>query len=356
MKIAIITNDTAGLMLFREDLLLQLIKEGHSIVALTPFGNRVEDLERLGIKLIETPMSRRGTNPLKDINLFFKYLRVIKNEQVNYVITYTIKPNIYGGICSKLLHLKYAANITGLGTGFYSSRLRVLLINLYRFSLSKAKVVFCENSTIKDDIINLDITDESKVHVLNGAGVNLEKFSYQEYPHNSIFTFLFIGRVMKEKGIEELISAIQRLNKNGFECKLIIVGKYEEDYSNSFRDNSYIRFEGTKTDVRPYIKECDCFVLPSYHEGMANTNLECAASGRPLITSNIPGCREAVKDGLTGLLCEAKNTESLYNSMKRMMLLGRQDREIMGKAGRKHMEDHFDKRMVVNETIDALFS
>lgn len=356
MRIAVIANDTAGLMLFRNDLLRKLIESDNQIIVLSPFGNRVNELEELGVKLIETTMSRRGMNPIEDLKLLMQYKRIFKDDKPDYIITYTIKPNIYGGLCARMIDVPYAANVTGLGTGFQSSKIKRLIIVLYKIALKKAKVVFCENSSIKEELTNDKIVSADRIIVLNGAGVNLIKFPYQPYPCNETFHFLFIGRVMKEKGIEELVTAIEKLNDNGFQCKLVVVGKYEEGYSHTFREKEYLDFQGPQLDVRPFIAKCDCFVLPSYHEGMANTNLECAASGRPIITSNIPGCKEAVKDGVSGLLCEPKDVDSLYEAMKKILGMSCEERAKMGQAGRNHMEEVFDKRKVVDETISAIFS
>lgn len=352
MKIVIIANDTAGLMLFRSNLICSLIEDGDEIVALTPFGNRVDELLKLGMRLINTPMSRRGMNPLKDLRLLLQYYKELKREKPDYVITYTVKPNIYGGLCARCLRIPYAVNITGLGTGFQSSMLKRFVVKMYRIALKKTKVAFCENFSIGEELIKDRIVKKSKICVLNGAGVDLEKFQYIEYPDDfGSIKFLFIGRVMREKGIDELLESMERLFNSGVNCFLTVVGKFEEDYSEKFERYSWLKFEGPQKDVRPFIKDCHCFVLPSWHEGMANTNLECAASGRPIITSDIPGCREAVVDEVSGLLCKVKNTQSLFHAMKKIAVMSRDERKRMGEAGRKHMENNFDKRKVVEKTI-----
>ena len=192
---------------------------------------------------------------------------------------------------------------------------------------------------------------------MNGAGVNTETYAYQPYPNNKAVKFLFVGRVMKEKGIDELFEAMKRLVSEGGKCFLDVVGPFEEDYKDKleqYEKAGWLKYHGFQENVIPFISACDCFVLPSYHEGMANTNLECASSGRPIITSNIPGCKEAVVDG-SGFLCEPKNVKSLYTVMKKMVGVSREEREKMGLVGRKHMEKVFDKKKVVAETIKYLF-
>lgn len=202
------------------------------------------------------------------------------------------------------------------------------------------------------------IITRNQTCLLNGAGVNLEHFSLLEYTQDCEKTrFLFIGRVMKEKGIDELFEAMEKLITDGVKCSLDIVGNYEEDYADQikkYESDGWLHYRGFQKDVRPFIENCHCFVLPSWHEGMANTNLECAASGRPLITSNIAGCREAVVNGESGFLAEKHNVNSLYEAMKKFTKLSYDERKAMGLVGRKHMVNAFDKKKVVEETIYAL--
>ena len=358
MKIVIIANNSNGLFLFRRQLISALIENGHEVVALTPFDTDVDNLQALRATLVETPIDRRGTNPIRDYSLMQLYKKELKRIRPDLVVTYTIKPNVYGGLVCRQLKIPYAANITGLGSAFEGSGvLRKVATVLNKTALKKAKVIFFENIENRDVFVNVGIVAKEKTHVLHGAGVDLKHFSYQPYPKNQDFHFLFIGRVMKEKGVDELLESMKRLVNEGVRCSLDILGYYEEDYKGKLDEaekEGWLRYHGNQPDVRPFIAACDCFVLPSYHEGMANTNLECASSGRPIITSNIPGCKEAVVEG-SGLLCEPKNTDSLYKAMKKMISISREDREKMGQVGRKHMQDVFDKKKVVADTIKHLF-
>ena len=359
MKILIIANNSNGLYLFRRQLISAMIEQGHEVIALTQLDTDVDNLQALGATLVETPIDRRGTNPFRDYSLMKLYKKELKRIKPDLVITYTIKPNVYGGIVCRQLKIPYAANITGLGTAFEGSGIlhRVATV-LNKTALKKAKVVFFENAENRDVFVNEGIVTKEKTHVLHGAGVDLDHFTYQPYPNNQEFHFLFIGRVMKEKGVDELLQSMKRLTDEGVQCSLDILGYYEEDYKGKLDkavNEGWLRYHGNQPDVRPFIAACDCFVIPSYHEGMANTNLECAASGRPIITSNIPGCKEAVIKDVSGSLCEPKNVDSLYGAMKKMIEIGPEGRAFMGQAGRKHMEDVFDKKKVVAETIKHLF-
>lgn len=357
-KILILANNSGGLYEFRQDLIRALMQRGE-VAASTPFDSRMDELREMNFRLIETPLDRRGINPVKDLKLMFNYLRLLRREKPDMVITYTIKPNIYGGAMCRLLGKKYAVNITGLGTAFEGDgMLRKIVTMMYRFALKKAKVVFFENSGNLDLLVSEKIIRREQACLLAGAGVNLDRFSVQAYPANDEVKFLFIGRVMAEKGVNELFAAMQKLRSEGVNCSLDVLGYFDEDYSEKIKaceQEGWLRYHGFQSDVRPFIAGCDCFVLPSWHEGMANTNLESAASGRPVITSNIPGCKEAVVDGESGFLCEIKNTESLCSAMRKLCACTREDREKMGLAGRRHMEAVFDKKVVVANTIDALF-
>ena len=358
MKILILANNDVGLYQFRNDLIKELLKDNTVYISL-PYGEMVEPLKDMGCIFIDTPLERRGINPIKDFKLFFTYRNILKHEKPGLVITYTIKPNVYGGFACRLLKIPYAVNITGLGTAFQGNgMLRKLVTVMYKIGLKKAKTVFFENIENKQIFIDEKIIKEEQACLLNGAGVNIERFNVEEYPEdNGTTRFLFIGRVMKEKGIDELFIAMQKLVADGYKCSLDVLGGYEEDYKEiieKYESEGWLHYHGYQKDVRPHIKNCHCFVLPSWHEGMANTNLECAASGRPVITSNIHGCLEAVKDGVSGYLCQKQNAEALYQVMKKFTALSNEDRKAMGLAGREHMEKYFDKKVVIERTVSKL--
>lgn len=357
-KIVIIANNSGGLYDFRNDLMKELLQRNNEIVALTPFDDKVKELKQLGVKLINTPINRRGINPIEDIKLFFKYYSILKKESPNLVITYTIKPNIYGGLVSRVLRFPYAANITGIGTAFQKENfVKKLVVILYKLALKKARTVFFENRGNLELFVQEKIVKQDKCCLLNGAGVNLEKFSYKPYPTDGEVHFLFIGRIMKEKGIDELLWAARKIKVEYPIVQFDILGNMEDDYQDIISkviDEGIINYYGYQSDVRPFIEKCHCFILPSYHEGMANTNLESAAMGKPVITSDIHGCKEAVIEGVSGYLVEKANPEDLYQKIKRFLELSFEEKEKMGLASRRHMENTFDKKKVVECTIEPL--
>lgn len=359
MKIVIFANNDAGLFQFRKELISELLKRNSVSISL-PDGEFISLLCEMGCRFIDTPIDRRGVNPFTDLRLFFRYRKILRQEKPDLAIAYTIKPNVYGGIACKMLHIPYVINITGLGTAFEKrGMLRKTVAVMYKNACKKAKIVFFENEENRNLFVREKIAEEKKTHRLNGAGVNLERYQVIDYPGGKTTKFLFMGRVMAEKGIDELLIAVKRLISDGADIQLDVLGEYEEDYKvkiTQYETEGWLHYYGYQKDVKPFLKTAHCSVLPSWHEGMSNTNLESAASGRPVITSNIPGCREAVEDGVSGYLTERKDPENLYRVMKKFTELPYEKRRAMGIAGRKRMEEIFDRKKVVAETAACLYS
>lgn len=359
MKILILANNDVGLYKFRKELIQELIRRGNKIVVSVPDGELIQDIKNLGVKVILTDVDRRGINPLTDVKLLLRYFRMEATLKPDLVITYTIKPNVYGGVVSRILRIPYAENITGLGTTFQTENLiKKLVCFLYKISSRRAKVVFFENEENKQIFLEHHLIREEQACRLNGAGVNLYEYPYTEYPsEGEPIRFLFIGRVMKEKGVDELFEAARRIKKEYPEAVFDIVGPMEDEYESVVRkleEEGIIRYYGYQKDVRPFIARCHCFVLPSWHEGMANALLEAGAMGRPLITSRIHGCMEAVVDGESGYLAEKGNEESLIQKFHNFFELERYEQENIGRKSREHIEQFFDKVEIINDTIGAL--
>ena len=358
MQILILANHSGGLYDFRKDLIAELKRHANVTVAV-PHNDRWDELLHLADRVIELPIDRRGMNPLRDGRLFRRYCAILKGIKPDLVITYTIKPNIYGGIACRMAHIPYAANITGLGSAIENGGwLKKFVLALYKPALKCAKAVFFENSENRDILAAAGVVPKGRDVVLNGAGINLKDYPYQPYPQDGPMCFLFVGRVMHEKGVDEFFAAAKRLKQEyGDSVEFHIVGSFEESYKSimdELEQAGVVKYHGYQSDTKPFYAMAGCVVLPSYHEGMSNVLLEAAASGRPLITSNIPGCREAVKDGISGFLCECKNTDSLLDAMMRVIMLSADERAQMGCAGRKLMEETFGKEKVVEETIRNL--
>lgn len=357
-RILILANLDVGLYKFRKELIQELLEAGNEVYISLPNGALIEKLEAMGCKFIDTYVDRRGINPLTDMKLLLFYRRLIKKLHPDLVITYTIKPNIYGGLVCRSLGIPYAVNITGLGTAFQNNGMvKKIVVRLYKSALKKAKVVFFENKGNRQVLLEENIVKEEQTYVLNGAGVNLEEYPFCEYPSGKEIRFLFIGRIMKEKGVDELFETAEQIKKKYSNMHFDIVGPMEDDYKEKIDDlvkRNIIEYHGYQEDVRLFIEQCSCFILPSYHEGMANTLLEAGAMGRPLITSRIHGCMEAVLDGESGYLCNVQDSADLYEKIEKLIGLPEEVRREMGMKSRESMEEKFDKKMVVKETIQHL--
>lgn len=357
-RIAILANHSGGLYDFRKDLISEL-KKYASVTVAVPHNDRWDELLHLADRVIELPIDRRGMNPLHDSKLFHQYRAILKEVKPDLVLTYTIKPNIYGGLACRMAHIPYAVNITGLGSAIENGGwLKMFVLALYKPALKGARVVFFENAGNRDTLAATGVVPKGRDVVLNGAGVNLEDYPYQPYPQEGAVRFFFVGRVMHEKGVDELFAAAKRMKeKYGGGVEFHIVGSFEEGYKplmDELEQTGVVRYHGYQSDMKRFYAMAGCVVLPSYHEGMSNVLLEAAASGRPLITSDIPGCREAVEDGNSGYLCPAKDANALYGAMQRVMELSVEQRSEMGCRGRERMEQQFSKTAVVTETIKHL--
>lgn len=358
-KILILANNDVGLYKFRKEFIQELINQGNTVFISLPNGEFVQPLIDMGCTFIETKVDRRGINPFTDLKLLIEYKKILKRINPDMVITYTIKPNIYGGLVCKIMKIPYAINITGLGTAFQNNGfLKKFIVFLYRLSCNKAKVVFFENEENKQVFIDNYIVKNENTCRLNGAGVNLGEYQFREYPTDDKIRFLFIGRVMKEKGVDELFEVVQRI-KNEYDNVIFdIIGPFEDDYKRiiaEMQQKDFIQYHGFQSDVKPFIEKACCLILPSYHEGMANTLLEAGAMGRPLITTNISGCKEAVVDGQSGFLVRVGDSGDLYNKMLKFIELDFNSRKCMGLKSYQHISNRFDKKEVVDMVVKRLF-
>lgn len=358
-KIMILTNHSYMLYQFRRELIQTLMKK-YEIVLSMPYVGHEDDLKQMGCKCIETPIDRRGINPLTDLKLIKAYHKMLKKEKPDMVITFSIKPNIYGGLLCGWMKIPFCANVQGLGTAFEKKGLAEFVTALYKIAFYHVKKVFFENTGNAEEFRKRNIISAKKQVVLNGAGINLNRYKYRPLKEGDKIKFLFVGRIMKEKGVDELFYAAKKLKKEyGEKIEVGMVGFFEDEYKEQvdhLQKEGVICFYGFQEDVRPLYEDATCVVLPSYHEGMSNVLLEGAATGRALITSDVPGCREAVDEGINGYLCKVKSAESLYQKMREFMELTGEERKEMGKNGCRKMQAQFDKRDVVKKTVKALLS
>lgn len=358
MKFLVITNHSYMLWQFRKELLLELKKKGEVVISM-PFLGHEDDFKALGFKCIDTKLDRRGINPFEDLKLYKFYKKLLKEENPDKVITYSIKPNVYAGFLCRRKKIPYYVNVQGLGTAFQSQPMATVATIMYKTALKKAKAVFFENQFNADEFVNRGIVKKKKEIVLNGAGINLDLYKYQPYPpEDDGVHILYLGRIMKEKGIDETFDAM-RIIKAKYKDKVVfdVVGFFEDEYKETVEklvEDNVIVFHGFQSDPKPYYAAAHCVVLASYHEGMSNVLLEAAATGRAVITTDIPGCREAVDEGVNGYLCKKQDVGTLVLCMQKVLDKSAAEREEMGTTGRRKMEEEFDKKDVLKNTISVI--
>ena len=358
MKVLILANDADGLYCFRRELLQALIAQKHEVYISVPDDPGVELMRQMGCHFCPTDMDRRGTNPAQDLKLILHYLKILKQIKPDMVFTYTIKPNVYGGLACALSGVSYAPNITGLGTAVENGGiLQKITLMLYRFGLRKAQRVFFQNQANQKFMLDRKIV-RGAYTLLPGSGVNLERFSLLPYPNEDTnIRFLFIGRVMRDKGVGELLSAASTIKAKYADVCFDIVGGYDEDFTREIEGavaENIVIYHGSQSDVRPFIEKAQCIVLPSYHEGMANVLLEGAASGRPVIATRVPGCIETFDENISGLGCDVKSAQSLADAMETFINMPYEQRKSMGLSGRSKVEREFDRAIVVNAYLAEL--
>ena len=359
LKILVLTNSAGGLYHFRSELLETLLGEGYDVFFCVPDiqdAMFVQLLETVGCTYIHTPMSRSGVNPLDDIRLARQYQKVVKEVRPDVILSYTIKPNLYGSFVAARARIPIIMNITGLGSALQTGKLKSLVTRMYRYAGKHAAVVFFENKANMDWFLTNRLVAPEKTRLIPGSGVNLEKFRpLPKINDDGVVRFLFIGRIMRDKGIEEYLAAAARIRRQHPDTEFQIVGSYEEErYREWLEGNDDVRYLGRSDDVREQIREVDCIVHPSYHEGMSNVLLEGAAMGKPLIASNIPGCREVIDDGVNGFVFEPRCVDDLVDKLERFLSMDRNKWVNMGMKSREKVEREFDRNLVVNAYLEAI--
>ena len=357
-KILILANSVNGLYNFRSELVEELLNNNLKVYFSVPHKSshdKVKLLEKMGATHIHTPIDRRGINPLEDLKLILEYRKIIKELAPDLILTYTIKPNIYGNWVANYYNIPSIMNVTGIGTSL-TSKLKYFVKPLYASACSRADKVFFQNESNRKLFLSNKMLTEEKTVLIPGSGVNVDKFKPLAKENTGPkVRFLFIGRIMKEKGIEEYLEAAELLSEDYSNLEFQILGSYEEEkYRKIIENNSNVKHLGYSKDVRQEIKEVDCVINPSYHEGMSNVLLESAAMAKPLIASDIPGCREIVDDGNNGLLFKVKSAQSLKDKIVQFINLSEEQRAEMGKESRKKIKKEFDRRIVINAYLKEI--
>ena len=351
-KVMILANNDVGLYKFRKELIEVLLEE-YEVHIVLPRGNFVDELVQMGCIFHATEFQRRGTNPFSDLALLNKYRSLLREVSPVAVLTYTIKPNIYGGIACAERNIPYIANITGLGTAVENAGvLQIITTTLYKFALRKAKKVFFQNEDNLLFMKNKGIV-RANYDLLPGSGVNLKQYRAMPYPDGDTIDFIFVARVMKEKGIDQYLEAAEYITGKYPNIRFHICGGCDEDYEQILRQKSEagtIIYHGPVGDMLPVYEMSSCTIHPTYYpEGMSNVLLESCASARPIITTDRPGCREIIDDGINGFVCRQQDSRDLISKIEKFLVLSREERVKMGLMAREKVEREFDRRIVIEK-------
>lgn len=357
MRVLIVANADIGLYKFRKELLEELVKNNEVYIAL-PKGEFYNELVAIGCRYIVTELDRHGTNPFKEFKVVSLYKRIIKEVKPNIVFTYTIKPNVYAGMACASLNVPYVANVTGLGTAVENPGImQFVTVNLYRYGLRKAQKVFFQNTENRDFMVNKGVV-KGKHDMLPGSGVNLNSYTVSEYPNGDTVDFVFVSRIMKEKGIDQYLDAAKEIRKRHPETRFHICGFCEQAYEEELQklnEDGTIIYHGLVKDMAATYRQMSCTIHPTYYpEGLSNVLLESAASGRPIITTNRSGCREVVDNGINGYVVEEKNSQDLIEKIEMFLAKSIEERKQMGLAGRKKVEKEFNRQIVIDKYLGEM--
>lgn len=362
--IVISVNAAWNLVNFRRSLMRGLIDAGYRVVAIAPPDGRETELAALGVAFEPIEIDGRGMSPLADLRLLGAYLRILRRVRPQAYLGFTIKPNVYGGMACRLLGIPRIANIAGLGTAFLRRDLLNLLVRrLYATALRGAACVFFQNPEDRRRFVSDRLVDPDRTVLLPGSGVDLARFAPATREQDGQTRFLLVTRLLRAKGVAEFVEAAQQFRaRPGTRATFSILGI--RDHSPGGIDEATLdrwQREGAVTlldavsDVRPVIADADCVVLPSYYpEGTPRSLLEAAAMGKAIITTDTPGCRDVVEEGVNGFLCAPRSVESLIDALGRYHALDAAGRAQMGEASRRKAEREFDEKLVIDAYLQAL--
>lgn len=361
MTIVFASATDSGILRVRSELIIELIGMGHKVVVATPKEKDYVKLEEMGCKFIPVTIEGHGMNPLADISVYKQFRKILAAEKPDMVFLFTTKSNVYCGMACRKLGIPAVMNITGMGMAMGSKGIvQIVLITLYKLACNgkNMKKIFFQNDDSLDFFKAHGIGNSSLYQRIPGSGVNLDKFSVQPYPESDTVDFLFVARVMKQKGIDQYIEAAKEIRKDHPEAVFHVLGGCDEEYEailEEENENGSIIYHGRVNNIPDFERMSQCTIQPSYYpEGMSNVILEAAATGRPVITTDHPGCREGVDDGETGYIIPIKDSNALIEAVKKFLSLSVKEREEMGFRGRQKMEREFDRTIVTRAYLDML--
>jgi glycosyltransferase involved in cell wall biosynthesis len=364
-RILISINTSWNIYNFRSGLIRALVDTGYEVIAAAPTDAYSAQLNNLGCRYVPIAMDNKGTSFISDIFLFLRYVQLMRQEQPDIYLAYTIKPNVYSSLAAQALKIPVINNISGLGTAFITNNWVTWVVKLlYRASLARSQIVFFQNPDDFEEFVEYGLVQKEQSFVIPGSGIDLKAFRphVKEPAKEEEFRFLLIARLLWDKGIGEYVEAARIVRRQspsvifqivgflGVENRTAVPGETVEGWV----ADGLIDYLGVSDDVRPAIAAADCVVLPSYREGMPRTLLEAAAMGKPLIATDVPGCRQIVDHGVNGLLCRVRDANDLARRMLEMIAISAEGRTAMGAAGRAKTEREFDENIVVQRYLEAV--
>lgn len=355
--ILVTVNQAWNIWNFRRSLIQALLDDGHRVTVLAPPDATVPKLERMGCAFIPLAMDNKGLNPLRDLALLYRMRAVFSLHQPCVILSYTIKNNIYGALAARSLRIPFLPNVSGLGTAFLSrGLLRQLAEGLYRAAFASVPAVFFQNGEDRALFIERRLVHEDQAQLLPGSGIDFERFAPTDYPPaEAPPVFLLIARLLRDKGVHEFVEAAGLVKQVHPEVRFQLLGAVDALNRTAidrvtvadWEQSGAVEYLGTCEDVREHIALANCVVLPSYREGAPRTLIEAAAMARPLIATDVPGCRSVVENGVNGFLCEVRSGESLAQACLCFLALKREQQAALGKAGRTMMEREFCETRII---------
>jgi glycosyltransferase involved in cell wall biosynthesis len=363
MRIAIVLNTSWNIYNFRMSFIKTLLEQGHEVHTMAPEDTYTPLIREAGCIHHRVKMDSRGANPLKDSALIFELFSIYRKVRPDVVLHYTIKPNVYGTIAAAMLGIPVINNVCGLGTVFLKDNLiSAIAIFLYKISFRFAGKVFFQNSDDQKLFVDKRLINAKAVDTIPGSGIDLQRFQPVSFRRNDKFTFLLISRLITDKGVLEFVEAVKKLKSNGLDAHFQILGAMDPLHKRGIKvdliaewiNSGIIEYLGTTDDVREFIRNADCVVLPSYREGTPRTLLEAASSCKPIIATDVPGCNNVVEHNFNGFLCKLKDVDDLADKMRQMAALADETLITFGRNGRAKMETQYDESLVINKYLAAL--
>jgi glycosyltransferase involved in cell wall biosynthesis len=363
MSIVIVSNTTWYLLNFRGSLIERLIESGHRVIAIAPPGQYSTALTALGAEFLPLGFSSQKTNPLADFRLFLRLFNILRKLRPNAMLSFTVKPNLYGSLAAKILGIPSIANVTGLGSGFLGGGITSTILKfLYRACLPCATQVFVQNSEDHHFLLDRNFARPESCTVVPGSGVDLKHFRYSTLPPQEPRVFLMLARLLKDKGVLEYLRAAQEIRAEGSNARFKLCGAEWPDNPSGLSSNdlhthdpdSIVEWTPHLDDVRPLLYQAHAVVLPSYREGLSKVLIEAAACGRPLITTDVAGCRELVSRDVNGIVVQARNSSKLADAMRSILTLSQSDLQKMGTASYHLASTKYREELILDTYEDFL--